>query len=145
MLTLVVERTPDPSFNDELVAVARFCQKRLWERSGILAPLVPQAYLETHRNHSDERGTTLAKSQILCFGRLGTEEQGVLRAGSEPSAFSVDRVSYSIRASSADALRLVYAVEPCFGEAREGPETWRVPSAITFMSGSEMPTSSAVT
>lgn len=125
LLTLVAELTPDPAWDDELIAVARFCQQRLWERSGILAPLIPETYLEAHRDHADERGTTIGRSQILRLGLLEGDEPGVLRAGSE--RVDESRVSYFIRASNADALRLVYVVEPFFRELGEGSEAWRVP------------------
>jgi hypothetical protein len=115
-LLLILERTGDEVFDAAALAVARYSQQRIWERSGTLLPLISPEAFETRYKR--------AESPVLRFGLLQGQDGSLLSAGPEPGKASS---SFSIRSTDAAAMRLVYAVEPFFRSIGPEGETWTLP------------------
>ncbi len=127
LVTLVIEASGDEGLDAESLAVARFCQQRLWERSGELVPLLKAEHYDpewTDLREPSLGGKRSEETQVIRIGRLGGPAEGILRAGPEEDG---SRRWYSIRASDASSMRSIYAVEPFFRASGPDGETWSLP------------------
>jgi hypothetical protein len=111
----VHERSDDPELERAAFAVARYAQQVLWYATGELPYLVSDA-----RFGPDERAWPADANRVVRFGPADTEVPGTLLIDRESER------AFSVRATDAEGLHLVYLVEP-FLRAIETPATFRVP------------------
>ncbi len=96
----------------EALATARYCQQLVWYRTGRLPSLVYGS-----QPMPDSEKVDL----IVRFGYSESEPAGVLVARQDEPA------SFSLRASDAAGMRMVYAVDPFFSDITENPTRFEIP------------------
>ncbi len=95
----------------EALATARYCQQLVWYRTGRIPVLVP----------SHPEWEARSDELIIRFGYSASEPAGVLVARQD------ERAKFSLRASDAAGMRLVYAIDPLFSDITENPTRFKLP------------------